>query len=146
MKQFSYVRAGCLAEAYAFLSDHACTARVMAGGTDLIVEIRRNEHSVRHMEYVLDISGLKSLTGIREKSGIITIGALTTHELVSGSYSSFRVPPVTYIFPFDREDAAKHVIARGIVVFAVQESAAGSYSSTMVTREYGLAVDVPPNK
>jgi CO/xanthine dehydrogenase FAD-binding subunit len=82
MKQFSYVKAGSLGEAYAFLAEHPCSTRVMAGGTDLVVEIRMNERSICDMEYVLDISGLKSLTGIREKLGVITIGALATHEEV----------------------------------------------------------------
>ena len=85
MKRFQYVKAGSLSEAYAFLSDHPCTTRIMAGGTDLIVEIRMNERSVHDMEYVLDIGGLKSLTGIREKGGVITIGALATHEEVHNS-------------------------------------------------------------
>ncbi|MEI6100756.1 MAG: xanthine dehydrogenase family protein subunit M [Eubacteriales bacterium] len=85
MKHFQYVRAGSLDEAYAFLADHPCSTRVMAGGTDLLVEIRMNERSVHDMDYILDISGLKSLTGIREKSGIVTIGALTTHEEVHNS-------------------------------------------------------------
>ncbi len=85
MKRFNYVRAGSLDEAYAFLMEHPCSTRVMAGGTDLVVEIRMNERSIRDMEYVLDISGLKSLNGIREKSGVITIGALTTHEEVHNS-------------------------------------------------------------
>jgi xanthine dehydrogenase FAD-binding subunit len=85
MKRFHYVKAGSLSEAYAFLSEHPFNTRILAGGTDLVVEIRMNERSVRDMEYVLDISGLKSLTGIREKSGVITIGALTTHEEVHNS-------------------------------------------------------------
>ena len=85
MKRFQYVKAGSLSQAYAFLSEHPCGTRILAGGTDLVVEIRMNERSVRDMEYVLDISGLKSLTGIREKSGVITIGALATHDEVHNS-------------------------------------------------------------
>ena len=85
MKHFQYIKAGSLLEAYTFLFEHACITGVMAGGTDLVVEIRANGHSVKHLEYVLDISGLKSLSGIREKEGTITIGALTTHEEVHNS-------------------------------------------------------------
>lgn len=85
MKRYRYVKAGSLEEAYAFLSEHAAETKIMAGGTDLVVEIRMDGRSLRDMEYVLDISGLKSLIGIREKSGVITIGALTTHEEVHNS-------------------------------------------------------------
>jgi len=83
MKRFHYVKAGSIREAYEFLFEHPYSTRILAGGTDLVVEIRMNGKSVCDMEYVLDISGLKSLDGIREKAGMITIGALTTHEEAS---------------------------------------------------------------
>lgn len=85
MKRFRYARAESLDEACAFLAQHPCNAKVMAGGTDLVIALRDNMRSVRELEYVLDISGLKSLRGIREKDGMVTIGALTPHAEVAGS-------------------------------------------------------------
>lgn len=50
-----------------------------------MMELRTGGQSVRHLKYVLDISGIKSLSGIREKAGIVTIGALTTHKEIHTS-------------------------------------------------------------
>ena len=85
MIRFGYKKAVSLEEAHAFLAKHAGKVRIMAGGTDLMIDIREKTDYVRDMEFVYDISGLKFLSGIREKSGVITIGALTTHDEIAKS-------------------------------------------------------------
>jgi xanthine dehydrogenase YagS FAD-binding subunit len=73
MKNFSYVKAGSLAEAIKALSTEG--AWLHAGGTDLL-GCARDE--IFPIERVVSISGLKNLKGISSRSGgRIAIGALT---------------------------------------------------------------------
>jgi xanthine dehydrogenase YagS FAD-binding subunit len=89
MKNFSYVKAGSLAEAIKALSTKG--AWVHAGGTDLLGCIRDD---VIEIEKVVSLSNLKSLKGIASGSGgSIRIGALTpladiaANSAISGNYT-----------------------------------------------------------
>ncbi len=94
MMRFAYKKAVSLEEAFEFLSQNAGKARILAGGTDLMIDIREKTGYVRDMEVVYDISGIKCLSGIREKSGMITIGALTTHAEIARSPLIQRAAPL----------------------------------------------------
>ncbi len=74
-----------VAEACAFLAQQGDKAKVLAGGTDLVVQIREKSRKLQNMSYVVDISGLSDLKGIREENGKIIVGALTTHAEVAAS-------------------------------------------------------------
>ncbi len=56
-------------------------ARLLAGGTDLLVDIKQGLVSVKNLISLQDIPGLR---GIREEGGSIWIGAMTTPEEVQG--------------------------------------------------------------
>ena len=74
MRNFSYVRAGSVAEAIKALGTKG--ARLYAGGTDLVGCMH---DEVFRVEKVVSISGLKELKGISAKpDGGMKIGALTT--------------------------------------------------------------------
>ena len=61
------------------LAQHQGTTRIIAGGTDLMVEIRNGKWA--GLETVLDISRISGLDQIgRDESGLIHIGALVTHN------------------------------------------------------------------
>jgi len=85
MLQFEYVKFNTLGDTCQFLAQHAESAKILAGGTDLLVQIREKSRKVQELQYVVDINGLSGLKGIKEESGIVTIGALTTHAEVAGS-------------------------------------------------------------
>ncbi len=85
MLQFEYIKPHSLEEACQFLSQHAESAKVLAGGTDLVVQIREKSRKVQGMQYAVDINGLTGLKGIKEENGIVSIGALTTHAEVAAS-------------------------------------------------------------
>lgn len=76
--------ASTLDEAYAVLADRREGLRVLAGGTDLMVELNaRVGPPARH---VLDIWKLDELRGIEQREGLLVIGALTTYsELMRSS-------------------------------------------------------------
>ncbi len=54
---------------------------VVAGGTDLIVGIRKGSRKVNHF---IDLSRVDDLRGIQEANGWLTMGALTTHAELEG--------------------------------------------------------------
>ncbi len=77
MKPFAYIAVATIAEACDVLAEHGTDARVLAGGTDLLIEWRRA--ATKGPKVVLDISRVPELGGITESDGSITIRPLTTH-------------------------------------------------------------------
>jgi xanthine dehydrogenase iron-sulfur cluster and FAD-binding subunit A len=77
MSPFNYTSVETVADACGVLAAHATDARVLAGGTDLMVEWRRP--SAELPKVVLDISRVPELAGITESDGTITIRPLATH-------------------------------------------------------------------
>jgi CO/xanthine dehydrogenase FAD-binding subunit len=76
VKEFEYLEPKTVAEAVKLLAEKGSAARVMAGGTDLMVELNAGHNSP---QFVVYIGGLKELKFIKEEAGKIKIGALTTH-------------------------------------------------------------------
>src|ERR1035438_5085283 len=77
MKPFEYIAVKTIAEACDVLAEHGAEARLLAGGTDLLIELRRGSRKTPRI--VLDISGVAELAGIADSDGSITIGPLATH-------------------------------------------------------------------
>jgi carbon-monoxide dehydrogenase medium subunit len=76
MHPFDYARPASLAEAVALLVDHGPGARVLAGGTDLVIRLRDGSASPG---LVVDVKRIPELAaGIRAEGGTLVIGALTT--------------------------------------------------------------------
>jgi carbon-monoxide dehydrogenase medium subunit len=72
----TYHQPATLAEALALLAADPA-ARVVAGGTDILVELARH---FRPADTLIDISRVAGLRYIREEAGTILIGALATHN------------------------------------------------------------------
>ncbi len=77
MKPFDYIAVHTIAEACSVLAEHGADARVLAGGTDLLIELRRGSQKAPRV--VVDISGVAEMAGIAESNGSITVGPLATH-------------------------------------------------------------------
>jgi xanthine dehydrogenase iron-sulfur cluster and FAD-binding subunit A len=73
----TYLRPTDLEEALALLEHYGHQARIIAGGTDVIVELQRG---VRPTRTLIDITGLHSLKYIRYEAGMLALGALATHN------------------------------------------------------------------
>ena len=80
--RFDYRRPKNLSEALEILANEGEKARILAGGTDLLVNI---QEGVDDPELVVDIGELDELKGIQEESGIIELGTLVTHAGVMAS-------------------------------------------------------------
>lgn len=75
MRAFEYERPTSLADAVALLTSHDADARLLAGGTDLIIRLR--DGSLRP-KTVIDVKGIAELNAdIRESDGHLRIGAQT---------------------------------------------------------------------
>lgn len=75
MQPFAYARPATMAEAVALLEEHGPDARVLAGGTDLIIRLRDGSARPR---LVVDVKRIVELDpGIRVDEGYLRIGATT---------------------------------------------------------------------
>ena len=79
--EFEFARPATLAETFALLRKHGRGARLLAGGTDLLVQMKMERLSP---ELVVSLAGMKELEGITMGDGL-TIGAGTTIQSVSRS-------------------------------------------------------------
>lgn len=78
----TYLRPERLDDLLSLLSQHAGSARLIAGGTDVLVELQRG---VKPTKTLLDLTAISELKYIREAAGVIHLGALATHNDVIAS-------------------------------------------------------------
>jgi carbon-monoxide dehydrogenase medium subunit len=90
MKAFGYVLAEDLEHAIALLGEHGARAKILAGGTDLLVELK---HAVHNPEIIVDVSRLRELKDIAVADDGLHIGALVTHSDIMNS------PVIRAMFP-----------------------------------------------
>ncbi len=77
MRPFEYFAPQSLSEACRLLSDSGDGARILAGGTDVLIELRKPSAKVPGS--IIDISRISGLRGIVESGADIVIKPLTTH-------------------------------------------------------------------
>ncbi len=70
-----YVRPGDLVEALEFLAQNGMETTIIAGGTDVMVDLRSGELKTK---YLLDISRLDELKGIRMEGDELVVGSTVT--------------------------------------------------------------------
>ncbi len=70
-------------DALALLEQHGLAARAIAGGTDLLVELARSGRP--GVEVLVDLTGIAGLDTIESRGGVLTLGALVTHNDVIAS-------------------------------------------------------------
>ena len=116
MKAFGYVMAKDVGHAVALLGEHGAKAKILAGGTDLLVELK---HAVHNPEIIVDVSRLRELKEIAVRDDGLHIGALATHGDIMGS------PVIRDMFPALVE--AAHSIG------AVQTRNLGTLGGNLIT-------------
>ncbi len=82
MKWEKYLFPSSVAEALSMLDEYGGQARVIAGGTDLVPQLKNKERAVRCL---VDVSRVAELKGIHEQGGVIRIGAGVTHQQIAAS-------------------------------------------------------------
>ncbi len=83
LHEFDLLRPTSYKKALDLISQYGKQARLIAGGTDLMVDLRKNK--CPQIEYVIDISRLKDLAYIKEDNDMLRIGSLTTHKNIVDS-------------------------------------------------------------
>lgn len=82
MKWEEYLFPASLEEALSMLADYEGEARVIAGGTDLVPQLKNKERKVRCL---VDVSRLPELKGIHRQDDVIRIGAAVIHQKLAAS-------------------------------------------------------------
>ena len=72
-----YYSPSTLPEALALLAEHGENARIIAGGTDLVLELERG---TRRVPTLVDVTRIPGLDGITSDNGTIQLGPLVTHS------------------------------------------------------------------
>ncbi len=90
----TYYAPGTVAEALDLLAQHGDACRLIAGGTDLILEIERG---VRQQQTIIDVSRIPGLDAIEREDGTFHLGANVTHNQAVGTPDL-----VTHAFPLAR--------------------------------------------
>src|SRR4051794_11524358 len=78
----NYLQPTTLEEALRLLNKHGTQARIVAGGTDVMVELQRG---IKPTSTLIDITNLRSLKYVRVEDGIVRLGGLATHNDVLAS-------------------------------------------------------------
>jgi carbon-monoxide dehydrogenase medium subunit len=116
VRPFGFIAAKTAAQAVALLAEHGAAARVVAGGTDLLADLK----SAAEVPGVLvDISRIEELRGIALTANGLRLGALATHAEIMDS------PVIQKMFPALAE--AAHSIG------AVQTRNLGTLGGNLVT-------------
>jgi len=79
---FDYRFPRTLEEGCNLLGEFRAQAKVIAGGTDLVVRLRNGDARPR---YLIDVTGIETLRRIEEREGMILVGAGVTHSEIASS-------------------------------------------------------------
>jgi carbon-monoxide dehydrogenase medium subunit len=82
LKPFAYVTPTSIEEAVAQLAEHSPGAMPIAGGTDLLVRLKRNDVAPK---VLVDLAGIRELYGVELTGQGLRIGAMVTHAQVAAS-------------------------------------------------------------
>lgn len=86
MARYDYIRPSKIEEVCHLLADESRMARVVAGGTDLMVQLHEKDKRWSGLELMVDLTGLEEeLRFIKDEENTLIIGALATHTDIERS-------------------------------------------------------------
>lgn len=116
MRPFDYIVPSTAQEAIALLAENGGRARALAGGTDLIVDLK---HEPGNVSVLVDVAGLPEFRGIEETDEGLRIGSMVTYgEIMASAVCNELVPEVV---------AASHTVG------AVQTRNLGTIGGNLVS-------------
>lgn len=83
LPDFEYHAPASLAGCLSLLKQHREQAKVMAGGTDLLVRMRYRQAAPAHVIGIRQLAGLRGI--VQGQGGSVSIGALTSHQEIAES-------------------------------------------------------------
>lgn len=69
-------------EALSLLSDYEGEAQIVAGGTDLLIDLQQPEKSHQRPKALIDVTRISEMNTIQLDNGIFTVGAAVTHASI----------------------------------------------------------------
>ena len=84
MLEFDFLKAENITDALKYLNRYN-KVKLIAGGTDVLVEMHKENFSNKELNYLLDISNIKEMKTINKNGDSIEIGALVTHSKLEKS-------------------------------------------------------------
>ena len=91
LRRFEYHAPADLESACRLLAEHPDSAAVLAGGTDLLADLKQGEAQAEHLVSLKDVEAVRGIDYDRE--GGLTIGAAVTHNEVARSETVRRLYP-----------------------------------------------------
>lgn len=83
LQEFNFLQPENYREALNLLNEYHGKSKIIAGGTDLIVDLRKEKYT--DLKYLIDISKLDELEYIKEDGEYIKIGSYTNHKSITKS-------------------------------------------------------------
>ncbi len=80
MLTFDYFKAVSIDNACELLRQFNDEARLIAGGTDIMVQIRKDDDRLSNMKHIIDIGDIPELSYVESKGDTIQLGAGLTHS------------------------------------------------------------------
>jgi carbon-monoxide dehydrogenase medium subunit len=91
MRSFTFIKPESVKEAVSALQEHGAKARILAGGTDLVPEMKLSRQT--SPEYVVSLKAVSELNYLREEGKGVAIGAMTPlYEVVVSPTLQQRFP------------------------------------------------------
>ncbi|MGI6612895.1 MAG: xanthine dehydrogenase family protein subunit M [Fastidiosipila sp.] len=79
---YDFVRPSGLDHVSQLLASNPGRSKLIAGGTDLLVQLREESEALKSVELVIDLSALATeLATVKEEDDALVIGALVTHDM-----------------------------------------------------------------
>jgi CO/xanthine dehydrogenase FAD-binding subunit len=85
MHKFHFINPKSLEEALECLNQYGKEAKIIAGGTDLLVQLRNEDHKLADVKFLVSIDSLSDLRQIQIDEDYISIGALVNHAEIASS-------------------------------------------------------------
>ncbi|MFV1971367.1 MAG: FAD binding domain-containing protein [Acidimicrobiia bacterium] len=79
-----FERPSTIEEVLHLLDTHRGRARIVAGATDLLLEMQRG---IRAVDVMIDLSAIDGLDAITMQDGVVSLGPLTTHRMIVESHT-----------------------------------------------------------
>jgi carbon-monoxide dehydrogenase medium subunit len=116
MRPFEYAAPTSTKEAVALLAEHGDRAKVLAGGTDLIVDLK---HKPGNVQLLVDVTAIPELRGIEETDEGLRIGSMARYGEIMTNPLCLELTP--------------EVVAASHTVGAVQTRNLGTIGGNLVT-------------
>lgn len=85
MHKFRFINPQSLVEALEYLNQYGEEAKIIAGGTDLLIQLRNEDDKLAGVKFLVDIDSLPNLRQIKIDEDYISIGALVNHAEIASS-------------------------------------------------------------